>query len=86
MSAEENMALARRFLTALVKGDLDTMDEMMALDYVSHTPYLPEQGPGREGLKWAVAQFAGAITNVSQTTRGSSRDRPRGRYIGGPEF
>jgi len=65
MSAEVNMALARRFLTALVKGDLDTMDEMMALDYLSHTPFLPEQGPGREGVKWAIAQFAGAITNVS---------------------
>jgi predicted ester cyclase len=66
MSAEEeNMAIARRFLTALVKGDLDTMEEMMAPDYVSHTPFLSEQEPGREGLKWAVAQFAGAITNVS---------------------
>ncbi len=65
MSAEENMALARRFLRALVKGDLDTMDEMMAPDYVSHTPFLPKQGPGREGVKWAIAQFAGAITNVS---------------------
>jgi hypothetical protein len=30
MSAEENMALARRFLEAQVlKGDLDAMDEMM---------------------------------------------------------
>jgi ketosteroid isomerase-like protein len=51
------MALVRRFLTALVKGDLDTMDEMMAPDYVSHTPFLPEQEPGREvtmeGLDWS---------------------------------
>ena len=30
MSAEENMALARRFLEAQVKGDLDAMDEMMS--------------------------------------------------------
>jgi predicted ester cyclase len=65
MSAEENMALARRFLRALVKGDLDTMDDMMAPDFVSHTPFLPEQEPGREGVKWAIAQFASAITNVS---------------------
>ena len=42
MSADENMALARRFLKALVKGDLDTMDEMMASDYVSHTKLLPD--------------------------------------------
>ena len=32
MSAEENMALARRFLEAQVKGDLDAMDEMMSPD------------------------------------------------------
>jgi predicted ester cyclase len=59
------MALARRFLTALVKGDLDTMDEIMAPDYVSHTPFLPEQEPGREGVKWAIAQVSAAISNVS---------------------
>jgi serine phosphatase RsbU (regulator of sigma subunit)/predicted ester cyclase len=59
------MALVRRFLTALVKGDLDTMDEIMAPDYVSHTPFLPEQEPGREGVKWAIAQVSAAISNVS---------------------
>ena len=30
MSAEENMALARRFIEARLKGDLDALDEMMA--------------------------------------------------------
>jgi ketosteroid isomerase-like protein len=39
------MALVRRFLTALVKGDLDTMDEMMAPDYVSHTRFSPSKSP-----------------------------------------
>ena len=56
MSAEENMALARRFLEALVKGDLDAMEEMMAPDYVSHTEFLASQEPGREGVMWAIAQ------------------------------
>jgi hypothetical protein len=38
MSAEENMALARRFLEAQVlKGDLDAMDEMMTPGFVRHT-------------------------------------------------
>ena len=37
MSAEENMALARRFMEARVKGDLDAMDEMMAPDFVNHS-------------------------------------------------
>ena len=37
MSAEENMALARRFMEAKIKGDLDAMDAVMAPDYVTHT-------------------------------------------------
>ena len=61
MSAEENMALARRFMEARVKGDLDAMDEMMAPDFVSHTKLLPDQKPDREGEKWATAQFSAAV-------------------------
>jgi ketosteroid isomerase-like protein len=41
VSAEENMALVRRFLKAHIKGNLDQMDEMMAPDYVRHTKLLP---------------------------------------------
>ena len=52
MSAEENMALARRFMEAKIKGDLDAMDAVMAPDYVSHTKVLPGQEPGREWRIW----------------------------------
>jgi predicted ester cyclase len=65
MSAEENMALARRFIEALVKGDLDAMDEMMSPDFVNHTKLLPGQEPGPEGERWAIAQISTAISNVS---------------------
>jgi predicted ester cyclase len=65
MLAEENMALARRFIEALVKGNLDVMDEMMAPDFINHTELLPGQEPGREGEKWAIAQISAAISNVS---------------------
>jgi predicted ester cyclase len=65
-SAEENMALTRRFLEAQVlKGDLGAMDEMMAPDYVRHTPMLSVQEPDREGFKWAIAQFFAAVSNAS---------------------
>ena len=63
MSAEENMTLARRFMEARVKGDLDTLDEMMSPDYVSHAKLLPDQQPDREGEKWVAAQFAAAFSN-----------------------
>src|SRR3712207_1844388 len=63
MSAEENMTLARRFMEARVKGDLDALDEMMTPDYVSHAKLLPDQQPDREGEKWVAAQFAAAFSN-----------------------
>src|SRR5215216_671643 len=63
MSEEENMTLARRFMEARVKGDLDTLDEMMTPDYVSHAKLLPDQQPDREGEKWVAAQFAATFSN-----------------------
>jgi ketosteroid isomerase-like protein len=64
-SAEKNMALARRFMEARVKGDLDALDEMMTPDFVSHSKLLPDQGPDREGQIWATAQFSAAVSNAS---------------------
>jgi hypothetical protein len=46
------MALALRFLEARIKGDLDTVYEMMPPDFVSHTKLLPDQEPTREGQRW----------------------------------
>jgi serine phosphatase RsbU (regulator of sigma subunit)/predicted ester cyclase len=65
MSVEENMALARRFLEARIKRDLDTIDEMMASDFVNHNVVLPDQAPDREGVKWMFAQFSAAVSNRS---------------------
>jgi serine phosphatase RsbU (regulator of sigma subunit)/ketosteroid isomerase-like protein len=63
--AEENMALARRFMEARVKGDLEAMDEMLAPDFVSRTSLLSVQEPDREGVKWVTAQFSAATSNSS---------------------
>jgi predicted ester cyclase len=63
MSAQENMTLARRFIEARVKADLDALDKMMTPDYVSHAKLLPDQQPDREGEKWVAAQFATAFSN-----------------------
>jgi ketosteroid isomerase-like protein len=66
MSAEEqNIALARRFMQARVKGDVDALDEMLPPDFVSHTKLLPDEEPGREGVIWAAAQVAEAVSNAS---------------------
>ena len=65
MSAEENMALVRRFLEAGIKGDLDEIDKMLAPDYVSHNKLLPGQEPGPEGVKRATAHLSAAVSNAS---------------------
>jgi serine phosphatase RsbU (regulator of sigma subunit) len=63
VSVEENMALARRFLEARGKGDLDALDEMVAPDFVDHT-LAPNQEPNLEGYKRQVAEYSAAFSNV----------------------
>jgi serine phosphatase RsbU (regulator of sigma subunit)/predicted ester cyclase len=61
---EKNIALARRFLEARVKGDRAAVDEMLAPDFVSHTPHLSGPTPDREGPMLATTQFSAALSNV----------------------
>jgi serine phosphatase RsbU (regulator of sigma subunit) len=65
MSAEENMALARRFMEARIKGDLDAVDDTLAPDFVNHTSLLSVQEPDREGVKRVTAQLSAAVSNAS---------------------
>src|SRR5215213_6679415 len=60
-SAEENMALARRFWEArVVKRDLDAVDEMLAPNFVNRNKLLPDQKPGREDYLRGIAAFHAA--------------------------
>jgi predicted ester cyclase len=63
MSAEQNKALVRRFFEARVKTDLDTLDKMLALDFVSHTKVLPGHKPDREGYKQTIAEYSATFSN-----------------------
>jgi predicted ester cyclase len=96
MSAEENKALARRFLEAQVNGDLDTLDELLAPDFVDYS-LQPGQEPGREGFMQVVAQLSAAVSNASvlfedQAAEGdkvisrltTKRTHDRGEYLGFP--
>ena len=61
MSAEENMALARRFMEArVVKRDLDAVDELLAPDFVNRNKLLPGQKPDREDYLRGIAAFHAA--------------------------
>ena len=55
VAAEENKALVRRFVEAQVKADLDTLDELLAPDFVDHS-LEPGQDAGREGYMRALAE------------------------------
>jgi serine phosphatase RsbU (regulator of sigma subunit)/predicted ester cyclase len=63
MSIEENKALVRRFLEAHAGGDLETMEEMLAPDFVDHN-LIPGEGPGREGYLQSFTEFHAAYSHT----------------------
>jgi serine phosphatase RsbU (regulator of sigma subunit)/predicted ester cyclase len=62
MSAEENMALARRLMETRINGDLDTVDEMLASDFVNHNRLLPGQVSDREDYMRGIAAYQAALS------------------------
>jgi serine phosphatase RsbU (regulator of sigma subunit)/predicted ester cyclase len=60
---EKNKAIARRFLEAQAKGDLDTLDELLAPAFIDHSLF-PGQEPGREVYKQQVAEQLTALSDV----------------------
>src|SRR5215212_6548941 len=102
MSIEENKALVRRFLEAHAKGDLDTMEEMLAPDFVDHN-LTPGEGPGREGYLRSFTEYHAAYSHTRYviekqlaegeevvTTFAASATHDRGEWMGlvptGKEF
>jgi serine phosphatase RsbU (regulator of sigma subunit)/ketosteroid isomerase-like protein len=64
MSAEEtNKVLVRRFVEAQANADLNTLDELLAPDFVDHS-LQPDQDPGREGFIRSVAKEPTIFSNV----------------------
>ena len=58
MTPEENKALVRRFYEEIDRGNLDAMDELVAEDYVDHSPPpFPGLQHGRAGVKQAFQIF-----------------------------
>ena len=63
MSAEENLALVRRFFEAQGEGDLDALDGILAEDFVDRS-LLPSEDPDREGYKRSVAEDHAAFSEL----------------------
>jgi serine phosphatase RsbU (regulator of sigma subunit)/predicted ester cyclase len=71
--SEENKALVRRFFEAFDEGNLEAIEEMLAPDFVDHSP-LPDQGPGREGYKRLLADDRAALSDVRTTIEYQATD------------
>jgi predicted ester cyclase len=61
---EENKVLARRFLEAFARGDLNTLDELIDPDFVDRS-LLPGQDSSREGYKRSATEFYAAFFPTS---------------------
>lgn len=67
MTTEENKQLIRRFVEeAINQQNAGAIDEIVAQDFVEHVPF-PGQGPGREGLKYAVAALLSGFPDMQWT-------------------
>ena len=62
MQAENRITRFRRFIEALTKGNLSTVDELMAPNVVYHMPPFPDFA-GTEGLKQFISGFYSAFPN-----------------------
>src|SRR5215213_11424674 len=57
------MALVRRFWEAQANADLDTLDELLAPDFVDRSSFAGQE-PSREGYKHQVAEEHVALSDV----------------------
>src|SRR5215210_4508194 len=60
---EKNMALVRSFWGAVADADLDTLDELLAPDFIDHSSFAGQE-PGREGYKQQVAEQHAALSDL----------------------
>lgn len=64
MSAEESKATMRRYLDVFEQGNIEHLDELLALDYINHNPATPDLPTGPEGVKAVVSMFRSAMPDL----------------------
>ena len=68
MSVEENKTIERRYMEEVwTKGNLAAVDELVATNYVDHTP-MPGASPDLQGLKQFVTVVTAAFPDWHATT------------------
>jgi len=64
MTPEENKLFIRRFVEETInRKNLDALSELVAENFVEQVPF-PGQGPGREGLRYAIGIFLSAFPDI----------------------
>jgi steroid delta-isomerase-like uncharacterized protein len=67
MTSEENKQFMQRFVEEVInQKNLDALDTLVAQDFVEQVPF-PGQGPGREGLRYAISTFLAAFPDLHWT-------------------
>ena len=65
MSIEENKAIVRRFWGVWEENNfIDLVDELLAPDYVNHSPGFPNQPTGPEGVKAIINMFRSGMPDL----------------------
>jgi steroid delta-isomerase-like uncharacterized protein len=97
MSSEGDEAIVRRlFEEAWSKGNLAVIDEVIAPNYVNHSPLVPGLPPGSEGVKLSTQGLRNAFPDIHYTiedmiaegdkvvTRWIARGTHKGEFLGIP--
>jgi predicted ester cyclase len=97
LEEEKNKAISRRLLeTLFANGDLDTLDEVLAPDFVDRS-LLPGHGSNRKEYKqWAAVAYAAfsfadftiedqIVQGDKVVTKFSTRCTHRGEFLGVPQ-
>jgi SnoaL-like domain len=73
-SAEENKTLVRRFIEAQDKGDLETLDDLLAPDFVDHSLISGQEDAGRESFMQATLEQHAAYSSFRTTIEYQATD------------
>jgi len=64
LTPEGNKVFLKRFVEETInKQNLDAINELVAENFVEQMPF-PGQGPGRDGLKYAIGTFLSAFPDI----------------------
>ncbi len=84
MSAEENKALARRWVEGLFnEGNLNVADEILSPDFVLHAPFDPRELRGPEAVKQFISAYRQAFPDGHTTIEDQIAEGMRRSTAGG---